>query len=410
MKNIFLKMGVLVILFLLIVVGVLQNFSKALGNTGEISNKIDEDFDSKIEEIMKKGHMPSLVACLIKNNITAWSKAYGYYDYYNKKNTTLDMIYPIASITKSVTATAIMQIIENESYDIDLDDNVSEYLPFDLKNPKYPEVNITFRMLLAHQSSLNDTTLRFIFLFTILKIPFNLYTFKNYLINGGLFYKPNVWNDYCPGKGVCYTTQGIDILGLMIKQITNQSYLNYCQEHIFTPLKMYNTSFYFSDYKMNQLARLYVWIAGFYFKQPYIQTTNLAGSALKTSISDFSHYLIMHTSGGTYDGIRILSEESIEEMHRSQYPGYYDDEIFLHGLGWYQKTLDNETYGGHGGNYNGARAQMIMRYSDKVGVLYFWNQNLFILMQLKKTRMEEKEAANNLEKALFEKADELFQT
>ena len=303
-----------------------------------------------------------------------------------------------------------MQIIENKSYDVDLDDNVSEYLPFDLKNPKYPEDNITFRMLLAHQSSLNDTTLRFIFLFTILKIPFNLYTYKNYLVKGGLFYKSEVWNDYRPGEGICYTTQGFDVLGFLIEHITNQSYSDYCQEHIFKPLKMYNTSFYFSNYNIEQLARLYIWVAGFYFKLPYFQLSDLAGGALKTCVSDFSHFLIMHTSDGIYDDVRILSEESVEEMHSVQYPGYYDDKIFLHGLGWYQTTLDNETYGGHGGNYEGARAEMRMRYSDKVGILYFWNQNSFVLMQLKKMRPEEREASKNIAKVLFEKADELFKT
>jgi CubicO group peptidase (beta-lactamase class C family) len=241
-------------------------------------------------------------------------------------------------------------------------------------------------------------------------IPFNLVTYKNYLVENGSFFNSKVWNDYRPGEGVCYTTQGIDILGLLIERITNQSFSDYCQKFIFGPLKMYNTSFYFSSYNINQLARLYSWVIGIYLKRPYIQASNLAGGGLKTSVSDFSHFLIMHTSGGTYDGVRILSEESVEEMHRVQYPGYFDDEIYLHGLGWYQATINNETYGGHGGNFAGARAEMRMRYSDRIGILYFWNQNSFILMQLKKTPLNEKEAAINIENALFEKADELLKT
>jgi len=402
MKIVFVKGVAFAILLLFIGTSILSNICGAL--------EITDDFDSKIEELMKKGHMPSLVACIIKDNITAWSKGYGYYDYYNKKNTSLDIVYPIASITKSVTATAIMQIVENDSYDVNLDDNVSKYLPFDLKNPKYPEVNITFRMLLAHQSSLGDTTLRFTFLFLIFKIPFNLKTMQNYFIKGGLFYDSKVWNDYRPGEGVCYTTQGIDLLGLLIEQITHQKYSDYCQEQIFKPLKMYNTSFYFSDYEKDELACMYDWIAGFYIKVPWIQPSYLAGGGLKTTISDFSHYLIMHTSGGMYDGVRILSQESVEEMHTAQYPGYYDDKVYLHGLGWYFTTIENETYGGHGGNYEGARAEMVMRYSDHVGVLFYWNQNSFVRMQLKITRPDEKQASKEIKNALFEKANELIGT
>lgn len=400
MKRISVKVTVFSIVLLLTIVGSLQNFVQS-------KNIVDDDFDSKIEEIMKEGHMPSLVACIVKNNSTVWSKGYGYYDYYLKKPTSVDIVYPIASITKSVTATAIMQIVENKSYNVNLDDNVSKYLPFDLKNPKYPTVNITFRMLLAHQSSLGDSTIRFSLLFIFLKIPFNFNSLKNYFVKGGLFYNSKVWNDYPPGKGVCYTTQGIDLLGLIIENITHQSYSDYCQEYIFKPLKMYKTSFYFSDYSKNQLASLYIWRSGFYHKVLFIQPSNLAGGGLKSTISDFSHYLIMHTSGGVYDGVRILSEESVEEMHRAQYPGYYDDAVFLHGLGWYQRILDNETIGGHGGNWNGARTEMKMRYSDHVGILYFWNQNSFIRMQLKQTRPEEKKAQQEIAKALFEKADEL---
>jgi len=396
-----------IVISLLILCLILSSAFVVIGTKESINNEIADDFDSRIENLMRHGHMPSLVTCIVKNNTVVWSKGYGYYDYYNQKNATVDIAYPIASVTKSVTATAIMQIIENESYDVNLDDNVSEYLTFDLKNPKYPDVNITFRMLLAHQSSLGDTTIKFIFLFILLKIPFNLNMFKSYLVKGGLFYESEVWNDYRPGEGVCYTPQGTDILGYLVEQITNQPYTDYCQEHIFEPLKMYNTSFYFSDYDKEQLARLYIWIAGFYLKRPYIQPSNHAGGGLKTTISDFTHFLIMHTSGGVYDGVRILSEESVEEMHRAQYPGYYDDEIFLHGFGWYQHISDGETYGGHGGNFEGARAEMRMRYSDKVGILYFWNQNSFLLMQLKRMRPEEREVRKEIEKALFEKADEL---
>jgi len=307
MKTISIKGFAFTIVLLFLGVSILPNICG--------SYEITDDFDSKIVELMKKAHMPSLVACIIKDNVTAWSKGYGYSDYYNKKNTSEDIVYPVASLTKSVTATPIMQIVENDSYDVNLDDNVSKYLPFDLKNPKYPDVAITFRMLLAHQSSLGDTTLRFTLIFKILKIPYNLMTFEKYLSN------PKVWKDYKPGEGVCYSTEGIDILGLLIQQVTNQSYSDYCQEHIFKPLKMYNTSFYFSDYNKEQLACLYSWIAGFYFKRPFTQTSYVAGMGLKTTLSDFSRFLIMHTSGGVYDGVRVLSKESVDEMHSVQYLG-----------------------------------------------------------------------------------------
>ena len=92
-------------------------------------------------------------------------------------------------------------------------------------------------------------------------------------------------------------------------------------------------------------------------------------------------------------------------MHKAQYPDSYDGSC-LHGLGWYQHNeSDGETYGGHDGA--GSYAKVLMRYSDKVGVILFWNQHSFIYCHRKGYKPEEKEAFIGIKKALFEKADEL---
>ena len=394
MKNVLAKVMVFGIIIIFIGGSFVLNISGIEGNFNHISNSNSDDFDSKIESFMDLGHWPSLVACIVKNDTVVWSKAYGYSHYYRRINATVDTVYPIASVTKSITATAIMQL--NESGLIGLDTNVNEYLPFVLKNPRHPTVNITPRMLLAHQSSLEDSWIKY-FLFARF--------FENPCTWIKIFYKnPSNWMDYAPGEGVFYATQGTNILGLIVEQATSQSFADYCQENIFKPLNMTNTSFYFSYFDKGKITGLYVWEKGIYFKMPYIESEALefAGGGLKSTILDMSHFMIMHTSGGIYDGVRILSNKSVEEMHRVQYPGYYD-EGFLHGFGWYS----NETYGGHGGNHLGARAVMKMRYSDRVGVVFFWNQNSYLRLHYNRVRPEESEARRGIEKTLFEKADEL---
>ena len=368
------------------------------GMIEELSFFVDDDeFDQRIMELMELGHMPSLVACIVKNNTTVWSKGYGHSSYYPPKiNATNVTAYPIASITKSITATAIMQLYETGL--IDLDENVSKYLPFDLKNPRYRDINITFRMLLAHQSSLRDNGLRFGMFNRIFKNPNNWLKF--------FFSSSRAWYSYAPGMGVCYSI-GTIILGLIIENVTKQSYVDYCQEHIFDPLEMWNTSFYFSDFDKDILARLYLWGGSgnffHYFPLPYIQIPSIEFpfGGLKTTVLDLSHYLIMHTSGGVYNDVRILNESSVEEMHTHQYPGYYLGNLFS-GFGWW----GNEIYGGHGGNSIGAYAIMKMRYSDKVGVIFFWNQNSFFRVLFNCRRQEEIDAIRGIGNALFKKADE----
>lgn len=371
---------------------------------GAISSSVEvidnDDFDKKIEYLMKLGHMPGLVACIVKNNTTVWSKGYGYADIriLHKKEATNNTVFPMGSISKSIAATAIMQL--NETGLIGLDDNISQYLPFDLKNPRYPEVNITARMLLAHQSSIKNINL-FISAYSLI-VKDSRGWLERYLK------KPNSWFDYAPGENVTYATMDINILGYVIENITTQPYAVYCQKNIFEPLNMTNTSFYLSDFNKDQLVRQYVWFKGVYIRIPFIKIAEIwfSGGGVRSTIADMSHYLIMHTSGGVYNDVRLLSEKSVEEMHRAQYPDSYD-EGHNHGLGWYMKAgPDGELYGGHSGTHFGAFAVMKMRYSDKVGVMFFYNQHSYILGLLKLTPSEEKEAIEGIKEALFEKSDE----
>ena len=366
----------------------------------EISSGIPDDFDDKIKSLMELAHMPSLVACIVKNNTTVLSKGYGYADLsiFNKRIATKDTVYPMGSISKSFAATAVMQL--NETGWIGLDDNISQYLPFDLKHPRYPNINITARMLLAHQSSIKPMGLFTSVYCQLVKDP--LEWLERY------FNKLNSWCDYAPGENVTYSSLDINILGYVVENLTNLPYSDFCQENIFNPLNMTNTSFCLSDFSFNQLVRQYVWIKFMYFPLPFLYISEIwfPGGGVRSTITDMSHFLIMHTSGGVYNGVRILSKESVEEMHRAQYPSSYD-EGHNHGLGWYMKTYpDGETYGGHSGTHLGAYAVMRMRYSDKVGVMFFYNQHSYLLGFLKLTPPEELEAIREIKKVLFEKSNE----
>jgi len=361
-----------------------------------------DDFDEKILMYMQEAHMPSLVAYVIKNNTTMWSNAYGKYRYYQNKTASVDIVYPIGCITKSIIATAIMQL--NETWNISLDENVSKYLNFDLKNPNYKTVNITFRMLLAHQSSLANPYHRFVFYFFWLHIPMT--HFRDYFVPGGCLYSEKVWNlTYPPGKGVCYCGPGYGILGYIIENITGLTLEDYCQKYIFGPLNMNNTSFYFSKFDRNRICGLYAWYAHIYFPLPIMEYGLPAPSGIKSTGEDMSHFLIMHASGGVYNGVRILSKESVDEMHEIQYPGYHEGAV-QYGLGWYTVNLSGVLYGGYRGGYVGAPALIRLRYADHVGILMLWNQNTYLLLSLNITRQDEENAIQQLANTLFEKADE----
>lgn len=365
-----------------------------------IDNVESNDFDSKILKYMEHGHFPGLACGIVKNDTLVWSKGYGDADLnaFNNRNVTTDTVFPMGSISKSFAATAIMQL--NESGRISLDENISRFLPFDFKNPKYPDVNISARMLLAHQSSLKMMNIFTSAYCQIVRKPLDW--LQRYLK------RKSSWFDYAPGEDVCYASVDINILGYVIEKITGMKYADYCKENIFIPLKMYNTSFYLSDYNKEMLVRQYVWLNFFYLRIPFIKVTEIyfPGGGLRSNINDLSHYLIMHTSGGSYDGVRILSEESVKEMHSAQYPDTPEGGVF-HGLGWYMwEANDSKIRGGHHGSHLGTFGAMLMRYSDKVGVMSFFNQHSYIRLILQIDPPEKAEAGMAIVKALFEKAEE----
>jgi len=104
----------------------------------------DTTFDNKIQFLMYLAHMPSLSVCILKNNSIIWSNAYKHADRKNHIPAILDTIYMVASISKTFTATAILQFYEQGK--INLDDDVSSAAGFPIRNPRYPNQTITFRM------------------------------------------------------------------------------------------------------------------------------------------------------------------------------------------------------------------------------------------------------------------------
>ena len=119
----------LLVLFLFIGLNITSSTGK-LSNNDKLS-RLNENldlfniFDFKMKLYMKLARAPSISACVIKNNTTVWSKGYGFYKSLPRKTPIENTIYMVGSISKSITATALLQLHENDSYDFSLDDNVS---------------------------------------------------------------------------------------------------------------------------------------------------------------------------------------------------------------------------------------------------------------------------------------------
>jgi CubicO group peptidase (beta-lactamase class C family) len=138
---------------------------------------------------MSEYHIPGLSACIVKDGELVWHNAYGYADVEREIPVTDSTLFFIASISKTITGTALMQLYERGLFH--LDDNVNNYLPPDLQvvNPSYPNDPITLKMILSHVSSIKDNWGVLEPLTVAGDSPITLYDFlKNYLVPGGAYY------------------------------------------------------------------------------------------------------------------------------------------------------------------------------------------------------------------------------
>ena len=340
---------------------------KQIGSSGDLL------FERPIVKLMELAHMSALSAAIIKDNEVIWAKGYGLYDRENTKEADEYTIFLMASISKTFTATAIMQLYERGFFD--LDDDVNGYLNFNLRNPKYPDKEITFRMLLSHQSSLAVDLPTFKFNRVIpagLEVVGYPYPFlRDYLVPGGLHYKPQVWTDATPGEETYYSNIGYATLGYLVEILSGKTFEEYCSENIFEPLDMNNSSFRLANVNSSRVAVPYDFQSGEYYPFLHYDTLDYPASGLRTSVLDLSHFLIVHMNGGVYNGVRILNESTVELMHEAQ--GSNDRQF---GLGFQIWEKLTGTHIGHSGGMDGVATKMVFRLSDALGIIFFVNERV----------------------------------
>ena len=359
-----------------------RNNSNIFNLVNNDSNSNDKIFDLKMKILMRMGNCPSISACIIKNDSVVWSKGYGLYNLKEKKVPSNDTIYMLGSTTKPITATAIMILYEDGI--IDLDEDVNNWLSFNLRNPNYPDTPLTFRMLLLHSTGLADYSLYHLrgFLDLIKTFPSSEKLgdwIKQVFVPGGEYYRPDYWRDCEPGTEAHYSNFGFAILGYLIEQVSNQTLDDFCQENIFQPLKMYNTSFHPDRLDESQLAVPYINRLGRFMPLPQYDPEGFAAiGGLRTTVEDLSHFLIAHMNNGEYDGVRVLENETVEEMHKIVLTNN-ENKILKHrrrsyGLGWFSSKWFGDRTEGHGGMCPGFVSAMVFNRTSKVGFIMCSNQ------------------------------------
>ena len=114
----------------------------------------EEELLQFIESTMQTHLIPGLSISIVKNGHIVWEKYFGYANIEENIIVDENTMFILSSISKTITATALMQLFEDGLFI--LDDDIDEYLPFNVNHPDYPNIPITFKMLLSHTSGIKD--------------------------------------------------------------------------------------------------------------------------------------------------------------------------------------------------------------------------------------------------------------
>lgn len=391
--------------------------------------KQQDPLDEFFEGIINRTPLAGVTACVIKEGQVVWSKGYGWADIENEIPMSPDKIQNIGSISKTFTATAVMQLWEKGLFN--LDDDVNDFLPFTVKNPRFPEAIITFRQLLSHRSSILDGP-AYDASYACGDPTITLETWiAEYFTPGGEYYDAeknfHIWKPgeegEIPAEPRAYSNLGFGLLGYLVERISGEDFHDYTKAHIFEPLAMEESAWLISGINVENHSVPYTFVPegfkpeegmtleslpfrfpkriiltqrdkdsppkkGAFFPHCLYSFPNYPDGLIRTSLNQISHYLTAYMNDGEYEGRRLLKEETVALM--------LSDQHFGRGLCW--NRYDFEEKGklwGHGGSDPGVNTIMLFRETDKVGVIVFTNTN------------EVREALFEMAKRLFQEAENL---
>jgi len=364
------------------------------------------ELENFIQTQMAQKHIAGLSSTLFKEGKVIWTGTFGYADFdAPAKPVEADTLFMLASITKTVTATALMQLWEQGLFG--LHDPVSPYLPFPVIHPFFPDKSITFHMLMTHTSGIKDNWGMMPYYPGDSPILLGDYL-EDYLVEGGAYYYPySNFYEAEPGSQYHYCNVAVALAGYLVEAISGIPLEPYCQERIFKPLGMNESSYFLSNLDPEHIAMPYYWNGTTYTAYGHFGYSDYPAGQLRTSapqlmtfLSTFMHNLnpsspphppgtpgslIENTNRNQSAGSapsfspssgnppliwpRILKYTTVEAMLSPQIPGINQGQ----GLIWYKKWIGGYAHWGHNGGDQGVRTEMYYCPELAIGMVVLTN-------------------------------------
>jgi CubicO group peptidase (beta-lactamase class C family) len=303
--------------------------------------------------------LPGAMVGVVHGDRLIWSRGYGFADTARRTPMTAATKFRMASHSKMLAAIAIMQLREQGK--LRLDDPVATHLPwFQVQPAGADDGPITVEQLLSHSSGLQREASDH---WASLDFPTRDELVTLMSDRQAAFAPQTRWK---------YSNLAFGVAGLLVEQLSGQSFADYAQANILGPLGMRDSSF---DRPVPGLAIPYGRRLpdGSRETLPFVDARGMAAATgLTASLADMARFVSAQfpTQPG---GARIVSPGSLRELHRVR--SVEQNWETGSGIGFASQRVKDRTWVGHGGGYPGYTTQTLFQPDDRVGVIVLTNTN-----------------------------------
>jgi CubicO group peptidase (beta-lactamase class C family) len=356
------KVGVAKTIVLLLTISLVAGGSLTPRLCAQVAtNRYERELQPLIQKFIQKQQVPGLAIAILKNNRIVYAHAFGVQNI-SKTNEpmTTHSLFHIASITKPFVATSIMQLVEQRK--IDLDAPVVKYLPyFHLADERYS--TITIRQMITHTSGMPDVED-----YEWNKPQYDDAALERYVRSLG-----DLKLLFSPGQDFRYSNIAFEILGDVVAKVSGESFEDYVQRHILTPLGMGSSTLLVKEAD----PRLLTW--GHWLDEdgnpepskdfPY-NRIHTPSSNLLSNVLDMSLWAMANLNRGELDGKRILQNSTYDEMWK---PAHKAMESYSMGISWFLTKYRGHRLVSHDGSDLGFEADLEMLPEQRIAVVWMTN-------------------------------------
>jgi CubicO group peptidase (beta-lactamase class C family) len=347
------------------------------------------ELETYMKSLTDHGIPQGMSFLVVKDSQIVYSKGFGWADSPDKIAASPESVYHWFSITKVVTAMAIMQLVEKGK--LKLEDQVSKYLSFfKVKYPSDTSKQITILDLLNHSSGMPDAKIDLI---RWVHHDGDPSVNQTQMIKRVLPKYSKL--TYEPGSQTKYTSVGYMVLSSIIEKVTMQNYEDYVKQNILLPLGMVHTDFIYTPAMGMNIAagshpfydlitllmpftirtyvresyKRHVWFERFY-------TDQAAPSGLIGPVTDVALLIMAYINKGELNGKRVLSEESINKMTYTGFTLNKEDDpnhFSKKGIAWMVERNPDHFIISHTGSGLGFNTDLQIFPEERIGFVLFSN-------------------------------------